>query len=92
METIRVKDKKMSLEHALFYRDKKGYVFVKDLGSKNGVDLNGTLVGDARILVGDTIKLGETLIEIEKESLSFIEKVILGIRTIVPRREITFIK
>lgn len=89
---IKIDDKKISLEHALFYRDGNGYIFVKDLGAKNGVDLNGTLVQEERILIGDIVKIGATVVEIEKERLSFIERAILGIRTSMSRKGITFIR
>ncbi|HVG60335.1 MAG TPA: FHA domain-containing protein, partial [Hyalangium sp.] len=57
---IQVEDDKVSRRHAhIFVRD--GQVWVRDLGSRNGTLVNGErLQGEARLLPGDRVQVGET--------------------------------
>lgn len=57
---IQVEDDKVSRKHArIFVRE--GQVWVSDLGSRNGTLVNGErLQGEARLLPGDRVQVGET--------------------------------
>jgi serine/threonine-protein kinase len=46
-----------SRRHALFYRDGRG-LQVRDLGSRNGVLVNGVRTSSARLKVGDRVRVG----------------------------------
>lgn len=60
--TIHIDDKVLSREHTLFYVE-RGHYFVKDLESKNGSFLNGTLLRQPELLRhGDRVKAGPALI------------------------------
>jgi RND superfamily putative drug exporter len=65
---VTLEDDEVSRHHALIRMDGDGLV-VEDLGSLNGTWVNGVRIGTARVLhVGDTIRLGETAIEVTPES------------------------
>ncbi len=57
---IQLEDDKVSRKHAhVFVRD--GQVWVRDLGSRNGTLVNGErLLGEARLVPGDRVQVGET--------------------------------
>jgi DNA-binding NtrC family response regulator/pSer/pThr/pTyr-binding forkhead associated (FHA) protein len=57
---IQVEDDKVSRRHAhIFVRD--GQVWARDLGSRNGTLVNGErLQGEARLVPGDRVQVGET--------------------------------
>lgn len=57
-------DEDVSREHAAFERGPTG-ITVRDLGSKNGVDVGGTSVtGTRRLRDGDLVRLGETRLRV----------------------------
>lgn len=59
-----VSDEDVSREHAAFARGTTG-ITVRDLGSKNGVEVGGTLVTATRCLRdGDLVRLGETRLQV----------------------------
>lgn len=57
-------DLKASRRHALFSRDLQGWS-VKDLGSSNGILLNGRVVPSSRLKPADTVALGETILQFQ---------------------------
>jgi eukaryotic-like serine/threonine-protein kinase len=64
-------DPTVSQHHALVRRSPEG-IYVVDLGSRNGVRLNGKRIGQEPVLVknGDELKLGQTRLQFELESAS----------------------
>jgi len=52
-----IKVHELSRQHAVFRRGSNG-VIVRDLESKNGVQVNGTTVSEARLSDGDVIQMG----------------------------------
>lgn len=59
-----ISDEDVSREHAAFERGTTG-ITVRDLGSKNGVDVGGALVaGTRRLRDGDLVRLGETRLRV----------------------------
>jgi hypothetical protein len=62
------KDAEISRRHARFYRVDNGDFLVEDLGSTNGTFVNGERITAPHVLFpGDTIKLGSTVVEFERE-------------------------
>lgn len=58
---IQIEDDRVSRKHALIFLS-EGQVRVRDLGSRNGTLVNGErLLGEARLLPGDQLQVGETL-------------------------------
>lgn len=58
-------DDKLSRSHAAITRDYRGGMFVEDLASTNGTLLNGVRIdGPQRLHAGDTIKLGESELQV----------------------------
>jgi hypothetical protein len=61
---VALADRTVSRRHArLFFRD--GRWIVQDLGSKNGIALNGAPVGRSQLRPGDRLALGLQLIDID---------------------------
>jgi pSer/pThr/pTyr-binding forkhead associated (FHA) protein len=61
---IRLEDHYVSQVHARLYQ-RDGAWHVEDLGSTNGTFLNeGTLTGAAVVHVGDTVRVGKTVLEL----------------------------
>lgn len=60
---IHLEDPTVSREHAAFVRRGDDW-WVVDLGSTNGVRVNGTDVGEGAISAGDRIELGEAVLEL----------------------------
>jgi DNA-binding NtrC family response regulator len=58
---LEMPDPHMSLQHAAIERDVGGWV-VRDLGSKNGVKLDGERVTERMLANGDWIEVGETFL------------------------------
>ena len=56
----------MSRQHAELRREGDGYVIV-DLGSTNGIEVNGRRVKRAALETGDRIALGQTELLFERE-------------------------
>lgn len=56
-------DLKSSRKHIEFSRDQYGTWTVQDLGSANGIILNGTVTRQSKVKKGDTIIVGDTTIE-----------------------------
>src|SRR5256886_16272678 len=61
---IAVKDSSMSGKHAEISKV-NGEIRVKDLGSANGIWLNGERVDDCELFDGDVLRLGQTSIRID---------------------------
>jgi pSer/pThr/pTyr-binding forkhead associated (FHA) protein len=59
--SIRLSDRSVSKRHALVRLIHGKYV-IEDLGSLNGIFINGTLVKRAVLRSGDTLKLGHTIL------------------------------
>lgn len=65
---IRLTDSQVSRYHALIQRRDEGYV-ISDLGSGNGVYVNGKLIsGPARLAAGDAISVGVTQMRVSDSS------------------------
>ena len=65
---VALEDDEVSRRHAMIRLDGDGLV-IDDLGSLNGTWVNGVRIAKARPLaVGDTIRIGETAIEVTPES------------------------
>jgi predicted component of type VI protein secretion system len=54
---LRLESPLISRRHALIVAD-RGEAYVRDLGSRNGVYLNGTLIREARLSAGDLLRIG----------------------------------
>lgn len=78
---IKIKDDDMSSVHLKIYQEKDGKVYIKDLESKNGTNLNKSLVRDSRLFVNDEVIVGNTKISIDRSSISLVQKATIGIRT-----------
>lgn len=66
--TIQIIDTRMSRRHMLLLHN-AGHWFVRDLGSKNGVIVNGQQVTDEHLLApGDRIEVGDTIMRFEHET------------------------
>ena len=61
---LKLEDKQCSRTHALIYVDEKGQLFMRDLGSKNGLFLSGSKVSEFRLRVGATVNIGGTCLEL----------------------------
>jgi pSer/pThr/pTyr-binding forkhead associated (FHA) protein len=59
---IRISSSKLSKAHALIVRD-GGRVFIRDLGSRTGVTVNGAAVREAELRGGELVGLGPFLFE-----------------------------
>jgi serine/threonine protein kinase len=59
-----VDDGRISRRHAVVHR-RGGRVSVEDLGSRNGIKVNGTRVKDVALSPGDRIALGDTVLRVE---------------------------
>lgn len=65
---IRLTERNVSRRHAKLIRQ-NGNMFVEDMGSQNGVRVNGDRIdGRTRLAAGDTIEIGDYFLEIEKAS------------------------
>jgi len=62
---IKIKDKKSSRHHCRIARAGEDFR-VEDLGSRNGIELNGLQVKSQTLRVGDEIRIGETRIIFEQ--------------------------
>lgn len=58
-----IKVHELSRQHAVFRRGSNG-VMVRDLESKNGVQVNGTTVSEARLSDGDVIQMGPIKLQV----------------------------
>ncbi|GEM_PF-3059990 len=63
---LRLKDDGVSRQHCYFEERKEG-VFVRDMGSTNGIFVNNEKVTDHELNTGDRVKVGAALIQIEIE-------------------------
>lgn len=61
---VSVPDTSVSLVHCSVFKD-GGRVFVKDLGSTNGISLNGRRIITAELVEGDILLIGKSKIKIE---------------------------
>lgn len=61
---IAIADDEVSRRHAVIEERPQG-VYVRDLGSMNGVVVNGTALREARLKHGDTLELGHTKIQFQ---------------------------
>jgi len=59
-----VDDGRISRRHAIVHR-RGGRVSIEDLGSRNGIKVNGTRVKDVALSPGDRISLGDTVLRVE---------------------------
>jgi two-component system cell cycle sensor histidine kinase/response regulator CckA len=58
---VTIEDTLVSREHAVVSRDEGGWL-IRDLGSRNGTHVNGRRIDVARLLYGDRISLGHTVV------------------------------
>lgn len=56
---IKINDPKSSTEHAVIFRNEKGY-FISDTGSSNGTFVNGNEIDSWHLIGGDEIRIGST--------------------------------
>jgi len=64
--SVLIADHQVSKQHAVIMGDHEGKFWIEDLGSRNGVFLNGGKVsGRTRLKNGDLIKLGSTILRFE---------------------------
>jgi FHA domain len=62
---VRIEDRYASSIHARVF-SREGRFYVEDMGSTNGTLLNGaTLHGEADLIDGDTIQIGDTIFRLE---------------------------
>lgn len=66
---IRIKSPFISARHMEFYLNGTR-LRARDLKSKNGMSVNGSLFSDIDIIIGDKIEIGDVAIWIDVESLS----------------------
>ena len=64
---IVLSDSRCSRQHAIIKETEEGLVIV-DTGSANGVYVNGRRTERSRLYPGDTVRLGETLLEVLPDS------------------------
>lgn len=57
-------DPKVSLQHAIIELDDQEQLQIKDLGSTNGIKVNGTKVSQFRLNPGLRIQIGQSLLEV----------------------------
>jgi pSer/pThr/pTyr-binding forkhead associated (FHA) protein len=63
---VQIADPNVSRKHAEVRREGPGYVIV-DLGSTNGIEVNGRRVKRAKLESGDRIGIGQTELVFERE-------------------------
>jgi pSer/pThr/pTyr-binding forkhead associated (FHA) protein len=62
---VRIEDRYASSIHARLF-ERGGRFFVEDMSSTNGTLLNGaTLKGEAELIDGDTVQIGDTVFRLE---------------------------
>jgi FHA domain len=62
---VQIEDRYASSLHARVF-SREGRFFVEDMNSTNGTLLNGaTLVGEAELIDGDTVQIGDTVFRLE---------------------------
>ena len=66
---VNIKDGSISRKHCQLLIE-AGVLYIEDLGSSNGVELNGSKVKRMRLRMDDHIKLGSTRIKVVQISLS----------------------
>jgi pSer/pThr/pTyr-binding forkhead associated (FHA) protein len=57
-------DRSVSRQHAEIYQQ-GGWLFIRDLDSKHGTQVNGVWISDHRLETGDEILIGDTLLVLE---------------------------
>jgi hypothetical protein len=62
-----LRDPNVSRHHAELRRSPQGDWTIADLGSTNGIKVNGRRIGSTRLRSGDTVTLGTTTVEFEVE-------------------------
>ncbi len=87
--TLQLNDAMMSGSHCAFFIQDNHLVF-KDLGSTNGSFINNVKMTDARIYLGDIVRIGRTEISIAESKLNSKERTQHTRDT--PKTQITFIK
>ena len=63
--TVRFTDSSVSRRHAAFETEDEG-LRIQDLGSKNGTTINGLRITDALLAGGEVLRLGGTMLKVEK--------------------------
>ncbi|MCY1075189.1 sigma 54-interacting transcriptional regulator [Archangium lansingense] len=63
---LRLSDPRVSGEHLEVHAEGAGFV-VKDLGSRNGTLYEGSRIGEVRVRVGATLKVGRSFLRIQAE-------------------------
>jgi len=66
---IKLSDPRCSKVHALLYTN-QGKLWVKDLGSRNGVYVNDERSMKAELKEGDRFKIGETLFKVQEVNIA----------------------
>ena len=82
--TYTINDSKLSSRHCLLYI-KNNILYVEDLESKNGVNLNGINIFKQRVYLNDIILIGECEISIDRLKLSQDTLEVLGPDSAVAR-------
>lgn len=84
-----IKDNKMSGSHCSFEITPRGQVMFTDLGSTNGSFYNNSKINQTVFKIHDTIRIGDTLINIEEKRLSANERMTIGLSTYKEKNEKT---
>lgn len=70
---LTIKDVRISRKHCQLILE-AGQLYVEDLGSSNGVEVNGFKVKRVRLRADDQIKIGDTMIKILKIELATVKR------------------
>lgn len=66
---VKIPDEEISSEHCSL-KIEEGRLIIKDLGSTNGVHVNGYLTVESYISIGDEVQIGQTFMTLDERSLS----------------------
>lgn len=87
---IVIKDSQVSGKHCCLESTDEGRVIFSDIGSTNGSFLENSKISSHELKVGETIRIGNTLLSIDESSLTIAEKNIIGkIKKTSPNNNLT---